>query len=477
MTHPFDRYAGFTDVATLKEYSEKPLRKCVRVNTLKMRVEDFKQYAEKKNWSLEPVPWCNEGFFIDREDRSKALGKDLLHILGYIYMQEASSMLPPALLQPQPGESILDMAAAPGSKSTQIAAALKGQGLVVCNDMQPARINTLITALNRLGVINAIVTKKMGQWFGKNMTGRFHRVLIDAPCTGQGTSRKDPGALKYCSEHSIGKNAKLQRELLEAAVHATGIGGTVAYSTCTLTPEENEDVVLSILSKFPTQLEVVDPRKIGDWENWDMEPAIKDSIVVQESLYPQSTTRYPFLRIWPQTYNSEGFFCALLKKTAPTLEAAKPDLVPRKDELLPKARVKGICEFLESRFGQSFKQDNEVLLQNGQRLWIASEAAVKFKLPAPYMQMGLPFGKLLTKSPLMLDHDMTSLRGAVSTENVIDISDAELTDLLSGKDVACSADLLGHVLLRYNGMCIGRARAKDGIAKNQLPRWMVQMYA
>lgn len=469
MTHPFDRYADFTDLAALKAASETPLRKCMRVNTLKMGVEEFTMYAQQKKWKLEPILWSNEGFFIDREDRSEALGKDLLHILGYTYMQEASSMLPVALLNPQPGDIVLDMAAAPGSKSTQIAARMKGRGVVVANDMKEARLHTLKTALNRLGVMNVIVTKKMGQWFGKHMTGRFNRVLIDAPCTGQGTSRKDASALTYCSPHSIGKNAKLQRELLEEAVHAASIGGRIVYSTCTLTPEENEDVVLSTLAKFPGHLEVVDPATLLDW---DCSQAIDDSYTVQETLTKEPK---PMLRIWPHTYDSEGFFCAVLTKTAPTREAEKFDIVRTSEAIPPKARVKEICSFLEDRFGTRFKYDNEVLLEHNDRLWITTEEVFKFKLTCPNFGIGLPFGRKLSKSPVMIDHDLATLRGSASVDNVIDLTEQQWADILRGQDIDCDPELLGNILLRYNGMCVSRGRARDGRCKNHLPRWIVQM--
>ncbi|MBI2523956.1 hypothetical protein HYW11_01940 [Candidatus Peregrinibacteria bacterium] len=133
--HPFDRYAAFTDVAVLKEWSAKPLRKSVRVNTLKCSVERFQEWAKERCWQLEPVPWCREGFFIERPlpplpdpppkgegNMREPLGKDLLHLIGGFYIQEAASMLPVTLLDPQPGAAVLDMSAAPGSKTTQIAA-------------------------------------------------------------------------------------------------------------------------------------------------------------------------------------------------------------------------------------------------------------------------------------------------------------------------------------------------------------------
>src|SRR3989338_899285 len=210
MLHPFDRYAPFTDVAVLKEASERPLRKSIRVNTLKWRVSDFLMWAKEKEWSLEQVPWCAEGFFIDRIDRKRALGKELRHLLGHFYIQEAASMLPVSLLDPKPGECILDMSAAPGSKTTQIAALMRERGVIVANDVQEKRIWTLKTALHRLGVINCVITKKSGQWFAKHMAERFDRVLIDAPCTAQGISRKDITALQYSSLQGIEKAAYLQ---------------------------------------------------------------------------------------------------------------------------------------------------------------------------------------------------------------------------------------------------------------------------
>ena len=381
-------------------------------------------------------------------------------------------MLPVALLDPQPGEAILDMAAAPGSKSTQIGALMKGEGVLVANDMQDMRIRTLITALNRLGVTNVRVTKKVGQWFAKNMTARFNRVLIDAPCTGQGTSRKDPNALTYCSEHSIGKNAKLQRELLESAVHATRIGGRIVYSTCTLTPEENEDVILSILNKMPGQIKVVDPRDIVDW---DCSQAIEDSFVVQKSI--DANAKEPMLRIWPQTYDSEGFFCAVLEKTAPTKDIEKIEAVRSAEEWMPKARKADMQDFLFERFGVQLIEDDEVLLQKKERVWVTNEKTMKFPIPAPHVAIGLPFGKLLSKSPVKLDHDFVSLRGAQAKTNVIDLTDEQWGELIKGQDCDLTTDIQGHILLRYKGMCVGRGRATEGRIKNHLPRWMVLMHS
>jgi 16S rRNA (cytosine1407-C5)-methyltransferase len=481
VTHPFDRYAAYTDLAALKKASARPLRKCLRVNTLKSSVEEFQQYAKEQDWKTEPVLWCREGFFIDREDREKALGKDLLHLLGHTYMQEASSMLPVELLNPQPGESILDMAAAPGSKTTQIGAKMRGRGVLVANDMQEKRLWTLKAALHRCGVLNVIVTKKPGQWFAKHMTERFDRVLCDAPCTAQGTIRKDPSALDYCSEASISKASKLQFQLLEAAIHACKVGGRIVYSTCTLTPEENEQLVLAIIRQYEGKIACSEP------ELPRLEKAIEDSQKVQEHMMESgqktggnvhSSVLCPlsFVRLWPHTYDTEGFFCAVLKKTASTKDVQHMESRPWKEREVQKPEQRNIADFLKSRYGFSFLQEEERLFLLGEHLHITTEGVAKFFLPVAPFSVGIPFGRKLSKSPVYISHEMTTLRGEQVTLNIENLSDAQYDQLLLGEDCDCSTELLGHVLLRYKGLCIGRGRAREGRMKNHIPREIIKIF-
>lgn len=472
MAHPFDRYAAFTDVALLKEMSGKPLRKSMRVNTLKISVADFQKWGTEKQWQMTPVPWCKEAFYIDRENREEALGKDLLHLLGAAYMQEAASMLPVELLNPQPGETILDMSAAPGSKSTQVAARLQGRGLVVCNDIQEKRLWTLKTALHRSGAWNNIVTRKVGQWFSKQMTERFDRVLCDAPCTAQGTARKDSDALDFCGPENIGKMAKLQRELLEAAIDATKIGGIIVYSTCTLTPEENEETIASMLRRFPDQIEVVDPREI-DQKFQTLEQGIKDSEIVQKSLNYEKML--PLIRLWPQTYDTEGFFCAVLRKLKPTKHPIDLAPVRFQEDELPASRLREWAKILEGEYGTSFMEENDRLFQRGELLLLANKDVAAFRMPVADYALGIPFGKIVEPAKRMrLDHDIIAFRGARATETITEIDQATLDLLLDGKDATCDPSLSGDVVLMFKGMPVGLGLAKQGLLKNRLPRWIVQ---
>jgi 16S rRNA (cytosine1407-C5)-methyltransferase len=482
MVHPFDRYAAFTDLPALLASSEKPLRKCVRVNTLKCTMEQFHAWAGEQQWQLTPVPWCAEGFFIDREDRSKALGRDLLHLLGAVYMQEAASMLPPELLDVHPGQTVLDMSAAPGSKSTQMAAKMGNTGVLVCNDMQEKRLWTLKTALHRSGVINYIMTKKVGQWFAKHMTERFDRVLCDAPCTAQGTSRKDSDALDYCSPENVGKMAKLQRELLEAAIHATKVGGRIVYSTCTLTPEENEEVILSMLEKFPGQLEAVDPRTElrearGELREF-LDVAINDSGRVQQHLsrnsQPAARSPQPMLRVWPHVHDVEGFFAAVLQKTAPTKNAEPMDWVRRQEDELPLLRQKDVAEHMTEMFGIPMVSENERLYLRTDQLLLSTLDVAKFGLPVTDYALGIPFAKRLDAERIRLSHETATLRGVDATLSTLEISKEELRALLDGKDIPCDSELKGDIVLLHKGFAVGTSLAKEGKLWNRLPRWVVQ---
>ncbi len=474
MNHPFDRYEPFVDVAALKEISARSLRKSIRVNTLKNTVPAVQALGEAKGWQMTPVPWSPEAFYIDRTDRSVALGRDPLHLLGHIYMQEAASMLPVALLDPKPGQNVFDMSAAPGSKTTYIADRLKGQGMVLANDVQEKRLWTLKTALHRLGTHNVVMTKKVGQWFSKHMTERFDAVLCDAPCTAQGTARKDSDALEFCGLENIEKMSRLQLDLLEAAIHTAKVGARIVYSTCTLTPEENEQVIAAIMAKFPDQLQVLDPVVAGV----DFSQAIADSNRVQDWLRANgqftSPTNYPLLRLWPQTYDTEGFFCAVLQKNAPTRHKEYMDFVRLQEEFIPHARVDDMAESLTETFGTSFLLPGDQLLQRTEHIMLTTEQTIDFRLPVENYAIGVPFCKRLNDGRVRVTNELITLRGHMATKNTHEITADELNQLLDGKDLTCPAALNGDIIVRFQGMNIGRALAKDGKLKNNLSREVIQ---
>jgi NOL1/NOP2/sun family putative RNA methylase len=295
-----ERYSKLTDFETFKEYSLSFLDRCIRVNTLKISVEELKTRLEKE-WILKQVPWCKEGFWIEHrgEEKRRDIGNLIEHSLGYIYVQEAVSMIPPIVLNPKPGDMVLDMCASPGSKSTQIAAMMQNKGLLVANDILGDRLKPLGLNLRRCGLTCGVITLMKGQQIKLN----FDKILVDAPCSGTGTIRKSLKTIKMWSPFVVKRLSGIQKQLIENAFKILKPGGTMVYSTCTLEPEEDEAVVSFLLDKYESaeiqdiKLNIKKSEPVVEFKGQEFNPGIKKC-----------------LRIWPQENDSEGFFVAKIKK-------------------------------------------------------------------------------------------------------------------------------------------------------------------
>ncbi|PLW80139.1 tRNA methyltransferase [Candidatus Woesearchaeota archaeon] len=298
------RYKGLCrneeDYEEFMKYSLSFLRRSIRINTLKADIESVKKSLSEKGWILTQIPWCKEGFWIDNKTGRRDIGNTEEHMLGYIYVQEAVSMIPPIVLNPHPGETILDMCASPGSKTSQIAMYMKNQGILLANDYKGMRVRPLGINMQRIGATNILITLMDGARF-RDL--EFDRILVDAPCSGSGTIRKSLKTLRMWNERSIRRIAGQQKTLLENAYKLLKPGGTIVYSTCTLEPEENEGVVNYLLNKYsdmecvPFEIDMKLGEPILEWNDEKFNPQVKN-----------------VLRIWPQDNDTEGFFVAKLVK-------------------------------------------------------------------------------------------------------------------------------------------------------------------
>ena len=276
-------------------------RRSLRVNTLKISVEELKKRLEKK-WELTQIPWCKQGFWIrhkkgDRRD----IGNLIEHQLGFFHVQESASMIPPLVLEPKPHELVLDMCASPGSKSTQIAIMMKNKGLLVTNDYKGMRLKPLGINLQKAGLTNTLTTLMDGNRF---RGFQFDRILVDAPCSGTGTIRKSLKTLKIWNPNMIKRLSMTQKSLIETGFNNLKKEGILVYSTCSMEPEENEEVVSFLLEKY-------DNAKIQE-----IVLKIKRSKPITEfnnKKYHKDVDKC--LRIWPQDNDTEGFFVARIKKS------------------------------------------------------------------------------------------------------------------------------------------------------------------
>jgi tRNA (cytosine49-C5)-methyltransferase len=294
-----ERYSQLTDFEKFKEYSLKFLRRAIRVNTLKISVEDLKARLDSE-WVLTPVPWCSEGFWIEHrgegEEKRRDVGNLIEHALGYIYIQEPASMIPPIVLDPKPKEIVLDMCSSPGSKASQLAMLMKNKGFLVCNDYKGQRLAPLGLNMQRVGATNFLITLMEGRFF-KDL--QFDRILVDAPCSGTGTIRKSLKTIQMWNPNMVCRLAGTQRQLLATAYGCLKPGGTLVYSTCSNEPDEDEGVVSWFLENYSDMnIQEIDlPLNHG-----------KPVMEFNKKTYHPDVSKV--LRIWPQDNDTEGFFVA-----------------------------------------------------------------------------------------------------------------------------------------------------------------------
>lgn len=268
----------------------------LRLNLLKTEPERFMREAP---FHLKPIPWATEGYYYSREDRP---GRHPLHEAGVYYIQEPSAMAVVELLDPKPGERVLDLCAAPGGKTSHIASRLSGKGFLLSNEIHPARARILSQNVERMGIGNAAVTNETPKRLAGYFSEYFDRIVVDAPCSGEGMFRKDEGARSEWSPENVALCALRQAEILENAAGMLRPGGIMAYSTCTFSPEEDEQAVEAFLRAHPDF-------RIKKAEKF---PGLSDG-VPEWSLHGTAELS-DTIRIWPHRTAGEGHFIAVLER-------------------------------------------------------------------------------------------------------------------------------------------------------------------
>ena len=289
------------DWAAFSEAVSRPLPACLWTNTLRASPEDVALDLRESGFVPQPLGWLPGAFTLPAGSR---LANRLNYLVGCYHIQEEVSMLPVLLLDPQPGERILDLCAAPGNKTAQMAVRMENRGTIVANDLRRERLNVLRTTIDRLGLLNVCTTVYDAATFPEQ-AGLFDRVLADVPCSCEGTSRKYPEVLRLSSVENSLRLQATQIRILRRALHLCKPGGRVVYATCTYAPEENEMVVAEILKTCTPP-----PRLLRiEIEGFTTQPGLRAS-----NGHPFPETMAHALRIWPHHNDSGGFFVAVLKK-------------------------------------------------------------------------------------------------------------------------------------------------------------------
>lgn len=452
--------ASLPDEADLQRFlaiSQQPLRKSVRVNTLKISVADFLARTAQYGWRLTPVPWCAEGFWIERDDESLPLGSVAEHLSGLFYIQEASSMLPvTALFAAAPdAQQVMDMAAAPGSKTTQLAALMHNRGAILANEYSASRVKVLHANISRCGVSNVALTHFDGRVFGAALPEQFDAILLDAPCSGEGVVRKDADALRNWTLASTEAIAATQRDLIDSAFHALRPGGVLIYSTCTLNTIENQQVIAWLLARYPDAIEIL---------------SLQDLFAGAEA----ALTPEGYLHVFPHRFDSEGFFVARLRKTASVPPLPAPGYKLGKLPFAPASR-KFSAEVMQAAAKVGLQWDESLTLwQRDKELWLFPASAEQWLNKVRFSRIGLKLAETFPKG-YRWQHEAVMALARPDASLAFALNEAEAESWYRGQDI--HPETLpdrDEVIVTWQQQPLGLAKKVGNRIKNSYPRELVR---
>ncbi|WP_150266717.1 RsmB/NOP family class I SAM-dependent RNA methyltransferase [Paenibacillus tepidiphilus] len=426
--------------AFLESY-DSPRTQGLRYNLLKSVPGRQAMEQAIPQFALKPIPWCPSGYYYEEPARP---GRHPYHAAGLYYIQEPSAMSAAELLAPQPGETVLDLAAAPGGKTTHIASLMQGQGLLVSNEIHPERAKILAENVERLGIAHALVVSAAPGELSRRFPEVFDRIMLDAPCSGEGMFRKDPAAMEEWSPAHVEMCAARQWDILQDAYLMLKPGGRMVYSTCTFNRQENEETIFRFLDAYP-----------------DME------LVEQK-------------RLWPHLAKGEGHFVALLHKAAQEEPARSrvnrsgkgkngPGITAAARDALKQFSAWAAAELPGYQAGG-------VPVLFGESLYLLPEA---FR---DRLQLGLLDGLKVPRAGLHVAHlkknriepahalAMALQPGQAARSFDLAADSPELAAWLRGESLPVPAELHGWTIVSVDGLPLGWGKASSGQLKNHLPK-------
>lgn len=432
----------------------------IRANSLKIKADDLRNILKEK-YSITSIAVPKFPNALKITGNINLVGKTLEHIIGLYYIQNLSSMVPALILNPSKNDLVLDLCAAPGSKTTLLGEIMKNEGMLIANEISLNRVKMLVYNLDRMNIINTGTLHNRGEWLSKIYQNYFDKILVDAPCSGLGIIQKKEEVLNWWSKERAERLGELQTKLLVAGLKMLKVGGELVYSTCTLTVEENELVINKILRKYPVEvMEIGLPLQSIDgfisYENEKLNSSLSKA-----------------KRILPWETDSEGFFIIKLKKVSEIELPTKTDLKPSKIPLMNSnhLHVKEHLNYLSDEFGidedvfSNFKfivKKNLIYFVNDQ--WNDEN-------PDTFERIGTKLGKIDNTNKIVFHTQAAQvLQGHIKNRIYKISNDEELKKYLEGGTIKKKLDELGQHVIEYDNQILGTAIAlPDGI-KSRFPR-------
>ena len=427
------------------------------------------------------VPWCYEGYYYDKDS---CPGRSPYHEAGAYYIQEPSAMAVCEALDPAPGEIICDLCAAPGGKTTHIAGRMKGEGVLVSNEIVTDRARILSSNVERMGIPNCIVTNESPDVMAMRFAGFFDKVCVDAPCSGEGMFRKEPKAREEWSIDNVNMCADRQRMILDCAANMVTSGGILVYSTCTFEPAENEQVIASFLSAHPgweiedVQIKGMSTRGRNEW--------VSDK--------PDGIDLSRTVRIWPHISDGEGHFIARLKKSGN--KPVKKQIVRNEDLKRKNVRLYDeVLRFLHTELLVTDVEDEDQVLkimssdhtgQNiiefGDHIYMLPDGISKERLDGirvirPGLELAVRRKNRLEPAhalAMSVSPDVIRNRCNVNMDDAIRFMRGETIPVdhacSSDADNACNIIDGSWTVMTLNGITLGWGKYMNGIVKNHYPK-------
>lgn len=429
------------DYGLFLESYDQPKYQALRVNHLKDPREEIRK---KEDFLGEEVPWAQGGYYYKEESHP---GKHPFHEAGVYYIQEPSAMAPASILGALPGERVLDLCAAPGGKSTQIGSAMQGEGILVCNEIHPQRAKILSENIERMGIANALVCNHEPAYLADRFPEYFDRILVDAPCSGEGMFRKNEDAAQQWSMENIEMCAARQRDILESAASMLKKGGCMVYSTCTFAPEEDEGTVDSFLKNHP-EFSLEQIRLYPG-----MEPGRPEWVPGGSSELVKT------VRLWPHKLKGEGHFMALLKK-----EGAAGAGFGVMEKSVPEKEYREWTEFKEQYLQKKLEG---TYLKFGDQLFLAPKECPSLK-GLKVLRAGLHLGTV-KKNRFEPSHALALFLKPDEVKKSYEVDEKTAQYYLQGQTFEAEGEK-GWYLVCVEGYSLGFGKLSGTVMKNHYPK-------